>query len=750
MNELNESSASSIPRELQALQAQEKLAMESLRASEERYRIIADNVADVIWAVKFPEAVVNRITSMDDVEPAVDAILDQWKFSYISPAVTRLSHYSYEVASRTTLRDIVNPVSLTKIRDAMILAFQRCVSGESGALQQRSLELELYAKDKSPVWCESVSSYLLDDRGMPRGVLGVTRDITKRRQAEQALRESEAKLRGLFENLPDLVIEVDRNATLQFVNRDVAGMSRESLVGEYGLSFITKEHQTACLRSLEQAIATGLPQSLEVQDVFGLWWSCRVAPLAGDGGIDRVLILCADITQERLALDGIKKEQQLLRRLLELHEHERQLIAYEIHDGFAQQLAGALFRLQGFRNTFAGDSAAAWKSLDDAARLLQRAIDEARRLIGGLRPLILDESGIVEAIQYLVYEHNKDMGPKIEFEHDAACGRLAPPLENAVFRIVQESLQNACRHSRSERICVSLTLRDGCICIDVRDWGVGFDPKAVEERRFGLQGIRERVRLLGGRVTIESSPSLGTRIAVELPLTGEENAVAVIFDMDGVLIDSYHAHYRSWLEMAEPEGLSFTEAEFATTFGHTSREIIARFWGEGRYDDAQIAELDRRKEAAYRKIIETDFPDMPGAVELLRSLRAAGFRLAVGSSGPPENVAMVLEKLDARELFDAVVTGADVRRGKPDPEVFLLAAQRLGVVPGNCAVIEDAPAGVAAANAAGMTSVGLLSTGRTRKDLVAARAVVESLDDLTPQLLHELIAKGQTPSTGET
>ena len=94
--------------------------------------------------------------------------------------------------------------------------------------------------------------------------------------------------------------------------------------------------------------------------------------------------------------------------------------------------------------------------------------------------------------------------------------------------------------------------------------------------------------------------------------------------MDGVLVDTYRAHYRSWLEMAEPEGIHFTEADFALTFGRTSREIIAHFWGQDRYDDAQIAELDRRKEAAFRRLIEADFPAMPGASELLKSLAPGG------------------------------------------------------------------------------------------------------------------------------
>ena len=423
------------------------------------------------------------------------------------------------------------------------------------------------------------------------------------------------------------------------------------------------------------------------------------------------------------------------------------MIAYEIHDGFAQQLAGALFRLQGFRETFASNSAEAWKSFDSAAQLLCRSIDETRRLISGLRPPILDELGVFEAIQYLIYERHKEGGPEIEFDHDMDGERFPPPLENTIFRIVQESLNNAWRHSRSDRIRVAICRRNDRICIDVRDWGIGFDPAAVEEHRFGLQGIRERVRLMEGSVAIESKPGEGTHVSAELPLADVERAQAVIFDMDGVLIDSYQAHYQSWVELAEAEGLHVTEAEFAATFGRTTREIIARLWGSGRYDDAQIAELDRRKEAAYRRIIEADFPAMPGAGELLRSLHNAGFRLAVGSSGPPENVALVVERLAAKDLFEAVVTVEDVTRGKPDPEVFLIAARRLGVAPANCAVIEDAPAGVAAANAAGMASVGLLSTGRKPEDLAAARAVVRSLGELSPQVLHDVITRRPSPPT---
>jgi beta-phosphoglucomutase len=216
---------------------------------------------------------------------------------------------------------------------------------------------------------------------------------------------------------------------------------------------------------------------------------------------------------------------------------------------------------------------------------------------------------------------------------------------------------------------------------------------------------------------------------------------AVIFDMDGVLVDSYHAHFESWQIVAAEQGLALTEADFAAQFGRTNQEIIAVYWGADRYTDDEVAALGNRKEAAFREILQADFPAMPGARELLLALHDAGFALAVGSSGPPENIELVLGALGARRLFGAVVTASDVTRGKPDPQVFLLAAERLGVLPGRCAVVEDAPAGIAAAKAGGMTGIGLASTGRTRRSLSAADLVVDSLGELSPRLIGKLIVR---------
>jgi beta-phosphoglucomutase len=211
---------------------------------------------------------------------------------------------------------------------------------------------------------------------------------------------------------------------------------------------------------------------------------------------------------------------------------------------------------------------------------------------------------------------------------------------------------------------------------------------------------------------------------------------AVIFDMDGVLVDSYEAHFISWKQMLGSQGIAFTREQFAESFGRTSREIIAENWPEYARDEQTISRWDLQKEQAYRDILRRDFPEMPGAGALIQSLHREGFALAIGSSAPPENLAVVLEGLDHSECFDAKVTGSDVSRGKPDPEVFLKAADALGVSPQRCVVVEDAPAGLEAARRAGMLPVALTGTAPTEALARHAHVVVDSLSQLRPETLR--------------
>ena len=225
-----------------------------------------------------------------------------------------------------------------------------------------------------------------------------------------------------------------------------------------------------------------------------------------------------DITERRRIEESLRKDHELLKDMLSLHERQRQLIAYEIHDGLAQQLTGAIMRLQVYGQLRDVKPEEAHKNYEDGLGLLTDGLAETRRLISGLRPPVLDEQGVVAAIESLVEQSETREGPEIDFTHDVQFDRFASPLEVAVFRIVQESLTNAIRYSQSRKIQVRLLQKDDSLEVQVRDWGVGFDPEKVDASRFGLRGIRERARLFGGRAEIHSAPDEGTTIVAELPL----------------------------------------------------------------------------------------------------------------------------------------------------------------------------------------------------------------------------------------
>ena len=213
----------------------------------------------------------------------------------------------------------------------------------------------------------------------------------------------------------------------------------------------------------------------------------------------------------------------------------------------------------------------------------------------------------------------------------------------------------------------------------------------------------------------------------------------VLFDVDGVLIDSYAAHLKTWQICCQRHGRECTEAQFAAGFGRTSREVIRDTWLNPP-DDAAIKAFDEEKEVLYRELVATDFPYMPGAKELINALYELGIPMAIGSSGPPKNVAVAIEHLQARDKIRTVITGADVVRGKPHPDVFLKGAEGLGLPPSRCIVLEDAPPGIEAALAAGAKCLGIVSRGHAWDDLYRANdRVMDDLRQVTPDTLRRII-----------
>ncbi len=225
-------------------------------------------------------------------------------------------------------------------------------------------------------------------------------------------------------------------------------------------------------------------------------------------------------------------------------------------------------------------------------------------------------------------------------------------------------------------------------------------------------------------------------------MTQPNEAIGVIFDMDGTLTDSHDAHYKSWKSTMDDHGIAYGPSDFIRDFGRRNPEIIAENWersGKTVPDEADARMIADEKEAAFRTIIAEAFPEMPGAREMMRGLHDAGFHLAIGSSAPKENIELCNQELGIETLLDAIVCGCDVKNGKPEPDGFLLAAERLGCPPGRCIVVEDAAAGIEAAHRAGMPAIGIVSTGHDATDLAEAEQVIHELKELTPELLSGLV-----------
>ncbi len=217
----------------------------------------------------------------------------------------------------------------------------------------------------------------------------------------------------------------------------------------------------------------------------------------------------------------------------------------------------------------------------------------------------------------------------------------------------------------------------------------------------------------------------------------------VIFDFDGVLVDTGEYHKQSWHDLAKNEGLQFSDEYFYSTFGMQNYQILPKMAGRELSND-EINRLSEWKESRFRDLIADGIKPMDGVKELLLDLKSTGFKLAVGSSAPRVNLDFMLGGASLSGMFDAEVSGEDVKNGKPAPDTFLKAARRIGVEPERCVVIEDAIAGVLAGKSAGMKVVAI-TTSTKREKLLAAKAdrVIERFAEVDAVFFEDLI-KGIT------
>jgi signal transduction histidine kinase len=213
------------------------------------------------------------------------------------------------------------------------------------------------------------------------------------------------------------------------------------------------------------------------------------------------------------------------RKLLAIYQRDRQLLAFEIHDGLIQTLTAAALHLEAARASGAELPPDTRKQFEVGLGLLREGISEGRRFITGLRPPVLDDDGLKPALELLVSRLSDETGLPIELECRAGLEELAPLVELALYRVVQESLTNIRRHSAATQVRVELRRHGGRVRAVIADNGIGFDPGQTGLRNFGLRGMRERVRVLGGDLSIESEPGHGARIVVDLPAWLPDEAI---------------------------------------------------------------------------------------------------------------------------------------------------------------------------------------------------------------------------------
>lgn len=349
-------------------------------------------------------------------------------------------------------------------------------------------------------------------------------DIAQRERIERELRDSDERFRVIADTVPvAIVITRLADGLVVYVNQRLAEMFGDDashLLNHKSTEFYVEPAQREQLTQRLQETSTVLDLELWLQSPAGkrMLVSGNYQLMNFDGQAC-VLTAFVDMTKRVETEQALLAERRFLNRLLELHDRDRQLISYELHDGIVQDMTAALMFLEATRPLEDLENAPPDDAFARGLQLLRGSIDEARRLINGLRPPVLEDEGVVAAITALVNEIERDAGIEVEVVVDVKFRRLAPALEMAIYRIVQEGLNNVWHHSRSPKARIELVQHDDTVTIRIVDWGIGFDPTKVSKRRYGLMGMRERARLLNGRAVVASYPGHGTTLQIELPLS---------------------------------------------------------------------------------------------------------------------------------------------------------------------------------------------------------------------------------------
>jgi PAS domain S-box-containing protein len=351
----------------------------------------------------------------------------------------------------------------------------------------------------------------------------------RRTSGAPALPFGEVDFRSMTDSIPVPVILVRRSdEVILYANRalqETLGLTPEKVTNRNWGMVVSRLRDR---RRLQELLATngavnGEEVTLSRKDgqvlSFSIWQRRVVC-----AGNECVLTVLADASSHKAAYAELAEKTETLQSLLEVAEHDRELIGFEIHDGVIQDITGAIMHLEAMRlGMQQGKSESIVQQMETVSRLLRDGVKEARRLIDGVTAPDFETTGFFGALQRLITKFSETASLRVDLKYDVVSARLDRPIEAAVYRIVQEALHNVWRHSKSTEARVLVRQHPKQLEVVIQDWGLGFDPAKVggpqKGKHFGLTGIRQRAHLLHGSCEIESLPGRGTTVRVVLPLS---------------------------------------------------------------------------------------------------------------------------------------------------------------------------------------------------------------------------------------
>jgi len=368
--------------------------------------------------------------------------------------------------------------------------------------------------------------------------LGIARDVTARKHAEEAIRASEKKFRSVFETAANLITSVNEQGIIVDCNnkvREFLGYEKEEILGRSMARIIHPDYLDKAQDALKEILTQGFSYNKEYRvvrkDGSLIDVSINSSAIEDEHGkYTRALCIIDDITERKGAqqklLDDREQLKSLASQLSLTEERERRRLATELHDHIGQSLVFSKIKLDQMRKS--GSAGELTEALKDVSGCLERVIQDTRTLTFDLSDPILYELGFEAAVAEWLTEHVQEKhGIETEFQDDGQAKPLDEDIRALLFRNVREVLINIIKHAQARHVKVAVGKADKSICVSIEDDGVGFDPvevaaTAVRKAEFGLFSIRERLEQLGGRVEIESKPGRGTKVTMIAPLKYEQ------------------------------------------------------------------------------------------------------------------------------------------------------------------------------------------------------------------------------------